>query len=1008
MIDIDNDLYSRQIYVLGNQAMQKLAKSKILLHSVGPLGVEIAKNLILAGIGSLSIIDWHSCSLSDLSSHFFIHESNVNSGVNRAVACLDQLEQLNPYVKVECLSHDIDLEDENFLKKFDCIIMTEEKNFQKLIKINQLCRENGVNFLLSNTFGLFGYSFTDFGDNFQVIDADGEDYKDVFISKITKDQNQFTVECLDLRNHNLESGDLIKITELKGLSELNDQIVKVSKIVNSFKFIFESDIDGVYERGGIFRKVKQSQHIQFECLEQQLQNPHLLFSDLNELKFENASLNHLFVRLYKSNDLEFETFLQLVSQHRPCEVKLEYFENLAKIFYDSQQANFSLYSSIFGGIVAQECLKSITNKFVPIKQWLFMDSSEMYESSEKLSLQNDRYDEIRKCFGGNDTLSKLHHTRLFMVGCGAIGCEMLKNYALVGMAKNGQITITDNDLIEKSNLNRQFLFRSKDIQRAKSVVAAEAASQINAHIKIKAMELKVCPQSESTFSDKFFQEQNVCVNALDNLEARRYMDSRCVTNQRALIESGTLGAKGHVQVILPFLTESYNSQKDPNESEGDVPYCTLKSFPSNIEHCIQWSRDKFESLFKIKPVMVNKFVDKNSNLTNLLDKLADDDHFGVEDLHKFCKFVRNYCHSYSDCLCLARRKFEKYFANKAKDILNIYPSDHLMNDGSPFWKLPKRQPNPIEFDAENELHLSFVTSLARLMAHIYRIDQTIEEKDSILAVLNSCTVPQWHPVKKYIETDETKKKNDQTKTKDLDNSKCIQIIRNFMIKQNGSNKLLNCVEFEKDNDKNGHIDFIHATSNLRATMYGLENADKLQVKKIAGKIVPAIATTTSVIAGLATIELIKVVQNDFKLDKFRNSFLNMAISLFLLSEPGPCPKTKITDDCCVTLWDKWTIKGNETFTLSQFIQTVKKNYKLNVSGIMYGAKSIYLPVMPGHAKRLNEKMLKLVKGVANLAALGNQSDKHYCDLHLTYQECDNDANDRDKNNLCPPIRYFFN
>ena len=40
------------------------------------------------------------------------------------------------------------------------------------------------------------------------------------------------------------------------------------------------------------------------------------------------------------------------------------------------------------------------------------------------------------------------------------------------------------------------------------------------------------------------------VNALDNVEARRYVDSRCVTNLRPLLESGTMGAKGHVQVCV--------------------------------------------------------------------------------------------------------------------------------------------------------------------------------------------------------------------------------------------------------------------------------------------------------------------------------------------------------------------------------------------------------------------------------------------------------------------------
>ena len=63
--------------------------------------------------------------------------------------------------------------------------------------------------------------------------------------------------------------------------------------------------------------------------------------------------------------------------------------------------------------------------------------------------------------------------------------------------------------------------------------------------------------------------------------------SRCVTNQRPLLESGTMGAKGHVQVIVPHMTESYTSQQDP--VDHDVPYCTLKSFPAQIEHTIQWA-----------------------------------------------------------------------------------------------------------------------------------------------------------------------------------------------------------------------------------------------------------------------------------------------------------------------------------------------------------------------------------------------------------------------------------
>ena len=53
---------------------------------------------------------------------------------------------------------------------------------------------------------------------------------------------------------------------------------------------------------------------------------------------------------------------------------------------------------------------------------------------------------------------------VYQVGCGAIGCELLKNFALLGVGVAGRLTITDHDLIEKSNLNRQFLFRSHHIQ----------------------------------------------------------------------------------------------------------------------------------------------------------------------------------------------------------------------------------------------------------------------------------------------------------------------------------------------------------------------------------------------------------------------------------------------------------------------------------------------------------------------------------------------------------------
>ena len=95
---------------------------------------------------------------------------------------------------------------------------------------------------------------------------------------------------------------------------------------------------------------------------------------------------------------------------------------------------------------------------------------------------------------------------------------------------------------------------------------------------ISARLQKISDATKDIFDDKFFQDLTIVTNALDNIAARRYVDSRCVQNKIPLLESGTLGPKGHVQVIIPYKTETYGSKEDPTE-EGQIPHCTLKMFP---------------------------------------------------------------------------------------------------------------------------------------------------------------------------------------------------------------------------------------------------------------------------------------------------------------------------------------------------------------------------------------------------------------------------------------------
>ena len=99
------------------------------------------------------------------------------------------------------------------------------------------------------------------------------------------------------------------------------------------------------------------------------------------------------------------------------------------------------------------------------------------------------------------------------------------------------------------------------------------------------------------------------------------------------------------------------------------------------------------------------------------------------------------------------------------------------------------------------------------------------------------------------------------------------------------------IQFVKDDDTNFHMDLIAGFANMRARNYTIPEVDKLKAKFIAGRIIPTIATTTALATGLVCLELYKVTLNH-KVEKYHNTFSNLALSLFSMAEPFP-PKMEI-------------------------------------------------------------------------------------------------------------------
>ncbi|KAF3031785.1 hypothetical protein E8E11_001968 [Didymella keratinophila] len=974
--EIDESLYSRQLYVLGHEAMKRMGSSNVLVAGMRGLGVEIAKNIALAGVKSLTLYDPKPAALADLSSQFFLRPDDV--GKPRAAVSVPRVSELNPYTPVQEYSGKDLTSDLTQLKQFQVIVLTDTP-LKDQVKIADYCHENGIYVVITDTFGLFGSIFTDFGKNFTIGDPTGENVTNGIIAGI---DSEGLVSALDETRHGLEDGDWVTFSEVKGMEGLNDCAPRKIEVKGPYTFSI-GDVSGLgeYKSGGQYIQVKMPKIVNFEPLSQQLKKPELLISDF--AKFDRPQQLHVGIQaLHQFAESHNGEFPRPHNEADAAEVlkiaqglagkgedKVELDEKLIQELSYQARGDLSPVAAFFGGLAAQEVLKSVSGKFHPIMQWLYFDSLESLPTSTARSEKDcapigSRYDGQIAVLG-QEYQKKLGNIKQFLVGAGAIGCEMLKNWALMGLAAGpeGKMTVTDNDQIEKSNLNRQFLFRPHDVGSLKSAAAAKAVQAMNPDLnnKIEVLSDKVGPDTEDIFNETFWNSLDGVTNALDNVEARTYVDRRCVFFRKPLLDSGTLGTKGNTQVVLPFITESYSSSQDPPEKS--FPMCTLRSFPNRIEHTIAWAREMFDSLFVKGPEVVNLYLTQPDYLGASL-KQSGNEKQTLETLRDF--LVTEKPLTFDDCIIWARQQFEKSYNHSIAQLLYNFPKDSTTGSGQAFWSGPKRAPDPLKFDPSNPTHATFVEAAAILHAYNYGIKPNAT-KEHYHEVLNDMIVPDFKPdptVK--IQASENDPDPNANAPPSDDNDELNKIISQLPSPKSLAGFKLEPVEFEKDDDTNHHIDFITACSNLRAENYKIEQADRHKTKFIAGKIIPAIATTTALVTGLVNLELYKIIDGKDDIEQYKNGFINLALPFFGFSEPIASPKgTYAGPDGDVTidrLWDRFEV---EDITLKEFVEHFKQK-GLDIQMVSSGVSLLYASFYPP-AKlkdRMGLSMSKLVEHVS--------------------------------------------
>ena len=590
--------FSRQNATFGAETTAKLIKMKVIIFGLRGVGAETAKNLALQGVGSITLVDNSPISVQDLGLNFFFTEEDISQSMTRATAFAPKLRELNPMCDVK-----VDTQiNEDVIKAHSALVVTDSSVMKsQLVQMDAMCRSVGRSFLYNYTSGVNSSIFVDHGDKHVVNDSDGEKPMTKLILNITptENANEFLIRYDTPEGQvptTIDEGHY-KLSDIMGCDALNGRVVPVSHPYKDPVKTIRATIDGIasldgYVAGGLLTEEKIPKAYPMASLDSKIKNPgspftnDMVMSDLLNFSEQQIHVGTIAVLSFAEKNggrypspaevgAVIDEAKRLISSK---EIDLEEFEvneDVVKKIATYAGIELQPMAAFLGGVLAQEVVK-VTGKFTPIPGWFHFSAFEVLPSDapSDTAPRGTRYDNLASIFGWQ-FVEKLGNLNYFMVGCGALGCEFLKNFAMNGICCGpfGRMTVTDADRIELSNLTRQFLFREINVGQPKSRAGCAMAVKMNPGLKVNALEHFVGLSTENIFNDEFWMQLDGVCNALDNMEARKYVDVQCVKYEKSLLESGTMGTSGNVDTIKPYVTKTYRDGGNAVEG-GGVPMCT--------------------------------------------------------------------------------------------------------------------------------------------------------------------------------------------------------------------------------------------------------------------------------------------------------------------------------------------------------------------------------------------------------------------------------------------------
>ncbi|XP_066586543.1 SUMO-activating enzyme subunit 2 [Prorops nasuta] len=498
----------------------------------------------------------------------------------------------------------------------------------------------------------------------------------------------------------------------------------------------------------------------------------------------------------------------------------------------------------------------------------------------------------------NESLqNKICNSKVLIVGAGGIGCEILKNLVMTGF---NDIEIIDLDTIDVSNLNRQFLFQKKHVGKSKAAVAKETALMFNPDVKIIHYHDSI---TSPDFGLSFFKKFTLVMNALDNRAARNHVNRMCLAADIPLIESGTAGYEGQVELIKKGLSQCYECT--PKAAQKTFPGCTIRNTPSEPIHCIVWAKHLFNQLFGEEDP--DQDVSPDTADPEAADKA------GQEALQKESNDRGNVDRVSTRVWAQAcgydpEKLFNKLFHDDIKYLLSM---DNL-------WK-KRRPPIPLNWDELPD----GVPGCSKEIEAVVLKDQRRWSIEQCVLIFSKSVVN----LKKALAAIQEKSADDH---------------------------------LHWDKDDQDAMDFVAACTNIRAYIFGIPQKTRFDIKSMAGNIIPAIATTNAIIAGIVVLHAFRILEDNLK--ACRSVYLRLKMNhrnQLLVPEKfvnPPNPKCYVcapTPQAILAVdTSKMTIKELEELVLKNRLNMIAPDVMIDGTG------AVVISSEEGETEQNNEKILE--------------------------------------------------